>query len=83
LKAQALVALVCVAPVVANCAPELVGASELGGVIDNAPTPKHAEGFAVADMHCRQFGKLARVRESLSVNSFAFDCVNPPGMTER
>lgn len=59
------------------CAPQII-ANEAGGIIDNATGTNTAQAFALADQHCRQYMKRARIRETTTeVAQMTFDCVNP------
>lgn len=61
----------------AACTPSLTGANERGGMISYVNGYNRADSFALADEHCRKFGRAAKVSETNALNStIAFDCVN-------
>ena len=60
------------------CAPTLNGANERGGIVTHATGLQQSDAFALADEHCKKFGRVARV-SGLDVldNTMTFDCVPP------
>jgi hypothetical protein len=62
----------------ASCAPDLVAGNEAGGMVSRATGMQADKAFAVADAHCRQYGKVARVSgQNIWNNTMSFDCVKP------
>lgn len=61
-----------------SCAPSLVGANEAGGVVGANFNMSRSKALAMADAHCRKFGKVARINGQNEIrNSTTFDCVTP------
>ena len=64
--------------VLAGCSPSLVGANEAGGVVGSNFNMGRSKALALADAHCRKYGKVARVNGQNEIrNSTTFDCVAP------
>lgn len=62
----------------AGCAPSLVGANEAGGVVGSNFNMSRSKALSLADKHCKQYGKVARISGQNEVrNSTTFDCVAP------
>ena len=63
----------------AGCAsPTLSGGNQAGGIISHTTDATHAEAFELANAHCKQFGKIARISGTdLLSSSMTFDCVAP------
>ncbi|WP_198352341.1 hypothetical protein [Sphingomonas sp. MA1305] len=69
-------ALVLIAILLTGCAPSLVGANEAGGVVGANFNMSRSKALALADAHCRKYGKVARISGQNEVrNSTTFDCV--------
>jgi hypothetical protein len=70
------------AGVLTGCAadPRLIAGNEAGGLVDHAVygSEQPEMAFAIADAHCHQFGKVARIsgRDEHS-ETMSFDCVAP------
>lgn len=59
-----------------GCAPSLQGANEVGGMIHVGPSINNGAALKLADDHCRQYGKVARVSgENVWNSTMSFDCV--------
>jgi hypothetical protein len=61
------------------CAPSLQNGNSVGGIVKEGLGPgKGGEALAVADAHCRKFGKVARISGQSALDStLTFDCVTP------
>lgn len=60
----------------AGCAPTLTGANERGGMISHVGGWNRDDAFKLADGHCKQFGRTARVSQLDALESImTFDCV--------
>jgi hypothetical protein len=68
------------AVVLAGCAadPKLIAGNEAGGLVNHAVygSEQPERAFAIADAHCHQYGKVARIsgRDEPS-ETMSFDCV--------
>ena len=61
----------------AACSPSMKGANERGGLIGNYQAGTR-EAFRMADEHCQQHGRKARVSGSdFLTDTMTFDCVEP------
>jgi hypothetical protein len=61
---------------VTGCAPSLVGSNERGGMISHVSGMNRDDAFSLADRHCRQFGRAARISGQSALDStMTFDCV--------
>lgn len=70
------IAIIILAAVVSACAPHLAGANDAGGVISNHGWSQ-ARSFQMAEQHCRQYGKHARVSGTNDLEgTLRFDCVS-------
>lgn len=59
-----------------GCAPTLVSGNEVGGIVGHVSNINRAQGFAVADAHCKAQGKAARItNQDWVYNTMTFDCV--------
>jgi len=75
------------AVVLTGCAadPKLVAGNEAGGLVTHAVygSEQPERAFAVADAHCHQYGKIARISgRNEPTETMSFDCV-APGVTHR
>ena len=60
----------------ASCAPRLVFANEAGGVVKRTGSLGSDRAYALAENHCKQYGKIARIAgRDILTNSIRFDCV--------
>jgi hypothetical protein len=59
-----------------GCAPTLSGANERGGIVENLRPRNVADAFNVADTHCKQHGRVARISQQTE-DTLTFDCVAP------
>ncbi len=60
----------------AGCAPRLAFSNEAGGVINRTGSLGNDRAYALAENHCQQFGKVARIAgRNLLTNTQRFDCV--------
>lgn len=60
----------------AGCSPSLSAANERGGLVSHATGLYRGEAFQLADNHCRQFGRAARISgQDVITNTMSFDCV--------
>jgi hypothetical protein len=76
--AYRIVGLIILAFGISGCAPTLTGANEAGGMVSHVTGLRQTEAFNVADAHCHQFGKVARISGTDALNStMSFDCVAP------
>ncbi len=56
------------------CTPQLTQADEHGGVVSDLTNMKPEEALAMAQAHCRQYGRTARVNGTAG-DAMMFDCV--------
>jgi len=62
----------------AGCAPSLSGANQAGGIIEHSTAGNRDQAFAIANDHCKQFGRIARISGTDVLDStMTFDCVRP------
>ena len=80
-SALALLRSVCLAVgllTVAGCAPSLTAGNERGGVVDHVIGLDRDQAFAIADAHCRKYGRVARISgQDTLASTLTFDCVAP------
>lgn len=63
---------------VSGCAPELGGANERGGFVNRATGPNDSDAFNLANYHCKQYGRVARITKmDVPSDIMTFDCVQP------
>lgn len=70
-----------------GCAPTLSAANQAGGIVGGVRTGKLLtdnadQALALADAHCRQYGRVARIRNlgaesGVGNDTVTFDCVAP------
>ena len=61
---------------VAGCAPRLNFANEAGGVINRTGSIGSDRAYQLAEKHCAQYGKIARISgRDVLTNTMRFDCV--------
>lgn len=61
-----------------GCAPTLVASNSAGGIVGHISNVNRAQGFALADAHCKEQGKVARISgQDWVYNTMPFDCVTP------
>jgi hypothetical protein len=59
-----------------GCTPSLIAGNEAGGMVSHGDSLQADKAFAVADAHCHQFGKVARISsQDIWNNTMTFDCV--------
>lgn len=62
----------------ACAAPSLNGANARGGIVTHATGMQQSDAFALANTHCRQYGRVARASGTdVLDNTMTFDCVEP------
>jgi len=60
----------------AGCAPSLMAVNERGGIVRHGTGNNEADAFALADSHCRQYGRVAQVTGlDILENRMVFACV--------
>ena len=58
--------------------PNLNISNEQGGVITRVAGPTRQEALSIAEAHCRQYGRAARITQTDTLNSsITFECVVP------
>lgn len=57
-----------------GCAPTLNSANERGGIVENLRPRNVPEAFQLADAHCRQYKRVARISQQTD-DTLVFDCV--------
>jgi hypothetical protein len=58
------------------CAPRLDFANEAGGVINRTGSIGSDRAYKMAEDHCSQYGKIARISgRDVLTNTMRFDCV--------
>lgn len=58
------------------CAPRLDFANEAGGVINRTGSIGSDRAYKLAEDHCQQYGKIARISgRDVLTNTMRFDCI--------
>ena len=63
-----------------SCAPTLDAANERGGVVRHTQAGTNMQGvLAIADQHCRKYGRVAQITgtDVLWSDTVTFNCVEP------
>lgn len=59
-----------------GCAPKLAFSNEAGGVIDQQASMGNDRAYALAEEHCKKYGKVAKISGTdIIENTTRFECV--------
>lgn len=63
----------------ASCSPTMKMSNSAGGLLEYGNRYSRAEALAMAEAHCKQFGKVARVtsQDTDFTYTTSFECVAP------